>query len=491
MVISEAMAAALPVITPRTAGAAELIAHGVSGWLTDAAWDVEQIAEGLRVLAADAPRRDAMGAAARAAVEAYTWDDAARRTMDVYREIVPHGNRVDDRTRHRTGRRAARLKVLFFVEGFTDIRFVVGLSEICELTLAVPLRAYRTSGLEQRIAESGAQVAVHTIAGGRLAFQARSFGYLLRHARQFDVILAQEVLRGALNANLAGLLRRVPVVTSMAIAPAEYFRCRRERGQIGWPTWLLGDVVIRTLLTINGRLAARCLVLGPYLEDIARAYCPRSARMRYYGVDTDVFRPASTAEKLALRQKWNLPIGRFLVFYSSRLSHEKDAETVLHAAARARQQGLDAVVLNLGGGYKDFLKLARTLALPDADRWVVGGPALHPMREVADVFRAADVVAMASLAEGLGLSTLEALACGTPVVATAVGGMAVQLQGWARLTPRRDPAAMARELLWVAAHPEAARAQALAAREQCIIPEWSRPRAFAELARVLAEVARP
>jgi UDP-glucose:(heptosyl)LPS alpha-1,3-glucosyltransferase len=88
MVISEAMAAGLPVVTPRTAGAAELIDHGVSGWLTDAAWDVAQVADGLRLLSADAPRRAAMGAAARSAVEAYTWDEAARRTMDVYREIV-------------------------------------------------------------------------------------------------------------------------------------------------------------------------------------------------------------------------------------------------------------------------------------------------------------------------------------------------------------------------------------------------------------------
>lgn len=88
MVISEAMAAALPVITPRGAGAAELIAHGVSGWLTDAAWDVEQIAAGLQALALDGRRRAAMGAAARAAVEQYTWDRVAQETLAVYREIA-------------------------------------------------------------------------------------------------------------------------------------------------------------------------------------------------------------------------------------------------------------------------------------------------------------------------------------------------------------------------------------------------------------------
>ena len=35
------------------------------------------------------------------------------------------------------------MRVFFLVEGFTDIRFVVGLSEICELTMIVPARTYR------------------------------------------------------------------------------------------------------------------------------------------------------------------------------------------------------------------------------------------------------------------------------------------------------------------------------------------------------------
>src|SRR4051812_23890126 len=125
------------------------------------------------------------------------------------------------------------LKVLFFVEGFTDIRFVTGLSQICQLTLAVPARQYAESGLKQRVADSGAKLTVHEIPGSRLAFQARSLAYLWRQARNFDVILSQEVLRGSFNANLIGWFRGVPVVTYMGIAPVEYFRCRRERGRMG------------------------------------------------------------------------------------------------------------------------------------------------------------------------------------------------------------------------------------------------------------------
>jgi glycosyltransferase involved in cell wall biosynthesis len=381
------------------------------------------------------------------------------------------------------------LRVLFFVEGGTDIRFVAGLSQICDLTIAAPVRAYEASGLKQRVEACAARVTVHEIPGGRLLFQARSLAYLLHQARGFDVILAQEVTRGALNANLVGLVWGIPVVTYMGIDPPAYFHCRRERRQISWATWVIGNTVIRMLMAVNGRLATRCLAMGPYLRDVAGRYCPRSEVGLYYGVDTDFFRPAEPEERSALRRKWNLPTDKFLVFFSSRISHEKDAETVLQAVEVARHQGLDAVVLNLGGGYKDFLRLARELRLKDPDAWVIAGPALHPMTEVADVFRAADVIALASLAEGAAYSTLEALSCGTPVVATAVGGMAVQLAGHATLTPRRDPVAMADALLWVAAHPGEARAQALKAREEYIIPEWDRRKAFRDLDSCLRAVA--
>ena len=69
---------------------------------------------------------------------------------------------------------AERIKVLYFCEGYTDIRFVVGLSEICDLTMAIPTRHLHESGLADRLAESSARVHVDTINGGRLAFQWRS-----------------------------------------------------------------------------------------------------------------------------------------------------------------------------------------------------------------------------------------------------------------------------------------------------------------------------
>jgi glycosyltransferase involved in cell wall biosynthesis len=380
------------------------------------------------------------------------------------------------------------LRVLFFVEGFTDIRFVVGLSEICDLTLTVPQRQFHESGLKQRLEDNGAKLNVAEIPGGRLEFQLRSMWYLWKRARNFDVILAQEVLRGAFNANLVGVLRHVPVVTYMGIAPVEYFRCRRMRGQIGPLKGSIGEGLIRLLMHFNGRLAARCLAMGPYLRGVAARYCSRTEIGLYYGVDTEFFRPADEIERRSLREQCDLPKNRFIIFLSSRISHEKDPETVLRATALARARGLDAVVLNLGGGWKEFLNLAQQLKLEGAAEWVIGRPAAHPMTEVANYFRAADVVALASLAEGAAFSTLEALACGTPVVATAVGGMAVQLEGYARLTPIRNAEAMASQFLWIAEKPEEARAQALHGREY-VMREWDRQLAFIQLERVLNAVS--
>ncbi len=377
-------------------------------------------------------------------------------------------------------------RVLFLVEGNTDIRFVTGLSEICDLTMAVPAAAYNESGLKERVRSSGARLQVDEIPGGRLKFQLSSLLYAIRRARDCDVILCQEVLRGAFNGTLAGLLTKTPVLTYMGISPIEYFRCRRERRQIGAVKALVGETAMRFLLAFNGRFATKCLVMGPYLKQVASRYSKFVELGLYYGVDTDLFRPAQPAERAALRKKLALPPGQFVIFLSSRISHEKDPETVLRATALARKKGLDAIVINLGGGYRDFLQLARELNLENADQWVLGRPAAHPMHDLAEYYQAADCLAQASLAEGLGLSPLEALACGTPAVCTAVGGLGAHLQGLARLVPRGDAERMSEEFLWIAAHPIKARSQALEGQAY-VLRSWNRKKAFADLAAVLEQ----
>src|SRR5437762_14196545 len=84
------------------------------------------------------------------------------------------------------------LRVLFFVEGFTDIRFVGGLSTICDLTIAVSAKKYAESGLGERVLNSRAKLTVIEIPGNRLVFQINSFRHLWERAKEFDLILSQE-----------------------------------------------------------------------------------------------------------------------------------------------------------------------------------------------------------------------------------------------------------------------------------------------------------
>lgn len=88
LVITEAMAAGLPVITSRMAGAAELIADGANGLLTERAWDVPALVAHLERLRDDSGLRERLGQAARTRVEPLTWDRTADKTLAVYHRIA-------------------------------------------------------------------------------------------------------------------------------------------------------------------------------------------------------------------------------------------------------------------------------------------------------------------------------------------------------------------------------------------------------------------
>lgn len=88
MVITEAMACGLPVVTTRAAGASELMEHREHGLLLDEAGDAGALAAALRELAEDEALRERLGRAARARVAGWTWDEVARRTLQVYEHAM-------------------------------------------------------------------------------------------------------------------------------------------------------------------------------------------------------------------------------------------------------------------------------------------------------------------------------------------------------------------------------------------------------------------
>jgi D-inositol-3-phosphate glycosyltransferase len=162
-------------------------------------------------------------------------------------------------------------------------------------------------------------------------------------------------------------------------------------------------------------------VLSEYLASVVRRH--GTARgvdvIPVYGIDTAVFGPSAEPRE-QVRRRLGLPNDPGLIFFSSRIAPEKDPDTLLAAVASLRRAGRDVRILHRSGGHAEFVRRASAHGLHDA---VIAGPAIPPGPELANYYRASDVCVQASREEGLGFSPLEALACGVPVVAAAVGGL--------------------------------------------------------------------
>jgi D-inositol-3-phosphate glycosyltransferase len=149
------------------------------------------------------------------------------------------------------------------------------------------------------------------------------------------------------------------------------------------------------------------------------------------GVDLDRFAPG---DRLAARAELGLAADAVVLAFVGRIQPLKAPDVLLRAAAELlrRDPALRPrlVVLVAGGPSGSGLaeptalqELGTTLGLTDVLRFLPpqGGA------ELVRVYRAADVVAVPSHNESFGLVALEAQACGTPVVATRVGGLPVAL----------------------------------------------------------------
>jgi glycosyltransferase involved in cell wall biosynthesis len=163
-----------------------------------------------------------------------------------------------------------------------------------------------------------------------------------------------------------------------------------------------------------------------------------------------------------LRRARRLPEAGSILFFSSRVAPEKDSDTLLDAFARLRQQGRDVYLLHRSGGFERLVSDARRRGI--ADR-VIASDAVDPRDELPLDYAASDLCVQASRAEGLGYSVLEAMACGVPVVASAVGGLMETVvdgsTGWS--CPPRDPAALHGRIGDALDHPVEARRRADAA----------------------------
>ena len=156
--------------------------------------------------------------------------------------------------------------------------------------------------------------------------------------------------------------------------------------------------------------------------------CPDNVFVVAPGVDLQTFSPGSG--KSAARIKLNIAPDAIMLTFVGRIQPHKGPDVLLRAVAEMVTHSphlkakLAVVIMGgaSGSGLNELEKLkvlAKFLKIEDVTHFVA------PVKrdELANWYRASDLVCVPSYSESFGLVALEAQACGTPVVATAIGGL--------------------------------------------------------------------
>jgi D-inositol-3-phosphate glycosyltransferase len=158
-------------------------------------------------------------------------------------------------------------------------------------------------------------------------------------------------------------------------------------------------------------------------EQLSRVYGICAARMQVVpcGVDLRSFSPGTPEQRCAARSALGLGDGPVLLAVG-RLDPIKGTDLLLESLARMQTPATLVLVGGNPDGDPDLDRLrAQAIELGVADR--VRLPGAVPHESLTPYYRAADALVVASRYESFGLVAAEALACGTPVVATKVGGL--------------------------------------------------------------------
>lgn len=159
------------------------------------------------------------------------------------------------------------------------------------------------------------------------------------------------------------------------------------------------------------------------------------------GVDLDLFRPS---DRLAARSK--LGLSGEVLLYVGRMDRVKGLDVLLRAVALLKHR--PALKLIVVGGSGEETELLRCQALANSLGLEVRFAGATPQEELPTYYHAADLLVVPSHYESFGLVAVEALACGTPVIASMVGGLPTVIREGQNglLVPWREPEAFAERI---------------------------------------------
>ncbi|CAB4857501.1 unannotated protein [freshwater metagenome] len=205
------------------------------------------------------------------------------------------------------------------------------------------------------------------------------------------------------------------------------------------------------------------------------------------GVEHAFFAPG---DKRGARHALGLGSGPVLLFVG-RIQPLKGLDVAVRALSELHRPDARLLVVGGASGLEGSTEVARISTIIDSlglrDQVIFVDPQPHHI--LSTYYRAADVVVVPSRSESFGLVALEAAACGTPVVASAVGGLLTLvddgLTGY--LVAGRDPSHFASRIATILNDPALATSMSVRAADRARRYTWSF--AAARLRRVYSDLA--
>ncbi|WP_333777992.1 glycogen synthase [Streptomyces sp. IBSBF 3136] len=271
-------------------------------------------------------------------------------------------------------------------------------------------------------------------------------------------------------ANLAGhlakLLYGVPhVVTAHSLEPLRPWKAEQLGGGYALSSWTERTAVeaADAVIAVSGAMREDILACYPALD-------PARVHVVHNGIDTALYRPDHGTDALA---RHGIDPNRPYVLFVGRITRQKGVPHLLRAV-RDIDPGAQ-VVLCAGAPDtpeidREFRELHEELSrVREGVFWI---PQMLPRADVIQLLTRAAVFVCPSVYEPLGIVNLEAMACGTPVVASGVGGIPeVVADGRTGLLVDVDDAFeanLARALDTVLGDPDAARRMGEAGRVRAV-----------------------
>jgi alpha-maltose-1-phosphate synthase len=288
-----------------------------------------------------------------------------------------------------------------------------------------------------------------------------------------------------LAAHLAALLYGVPhIVTAHSLEPLRPWKAEQLGGGYALSSWCEKVAVESAAAVVAVSEGMRADVLAAY-----PAVPPERVRVIRNGIDTIEYAADPGTDVL---RRYGVEPARPTVVFVGRITRQKGLPVLLRAAS-AVDPGAQLVIC---AGQPDTPELAAEVTalvqhLQETRSGVIWLSGMLAKREVIQLLSHATAFACPSLYEPLGIVNLEAMACGTAVVASRVGGIpeVVDDGETGLLVPPDDPAALADGLNTLLRDPDRATWMGQRGRKRAIA-EFGWPAIAAQTATLYAELAR-